>query len=200
MLKPQDVVVLTKLVTLGDPQVPIHRLAADLGMSPSEVHHAIHRGADAGLVRVVEHRVQAHEKIVNRPALLELALRGLKYIFPVLPQTHARGMPTGWAAPMLLAPGLPMGTLPPVWPTEDGPVYGLAVPPLYRCVPKVAAGDFKFYTLMAAMDAIRCRCSRSTHTAQATLQSILDPEPTEPLMPVRRDPARDLRTPAYLAG
>lgn len=112
MLKPQDVVVLCKLVSLEAPQVPIHRLAAELKMSPSEVHHAIHRGVEARLVEVVEHRTLAHEKRVNRAALLELCLTGLKYVFPVQPLSHARGMPTGWAAPMLHGAEAHPGALP----------------------------------------------------------------------------------------
>ncbi len=200
MLKPQDVVVLTKLVTLGDPQVPIHRLASDLFMSPSEVHHAIHRAAEAKLLRVVEHRVQAHEKIVNREGLLELALTGLKYIFPVQPLSHATGMPTGWAAPVLLGTQPEHAALPPVWPTDEGPLQGLAVPPLYRCVPKVAAQDPQFYALMAAIDAIRCRCGRASHAAQTTLKALLDPEPTAPVMPPPLGPAPGPQRSACPAG
>lgn len=173
MLKPQDVVVLCKLVTQGDPQVPIHRLASALHMSPSEVHHAIHRAVDAGLLSIVEHRTKAHEKIVNRPALLELAVTGLKYFFPVLLQSQACGIPTSWAAPMLLGPPMLDASLPPVWPTPDGPVRGFAVEPLYRCVPKVAARDPQFYALMASMDAIRTRCERTTPAATTTLTALL---------------------------
>jgi hypothetical protein len=173
MLKPQDVVVFCKLVSLEAPQVPIHRLAGDLNMSPSEVHHAIHRGVEAHLVEVVEHRNLAHEKRVNRAALLELCLTGLKYVFPVHPLSHARGMPTGWAAPMLQGTAAHPGVLPPVWPTEDGPVAGLAVPPLYRCVPDVARQDPTFYAMMAAVDALRTRCPRASRAAEVTLISLL---------------------------
>ncbi|MCA9549286.1 MAG: hypothetical protein KC933_04575 [Myxococcales bacterium] len=173
MLKPQDVVVLCKLVSLEAPQVPIHRLAAELKMSPSEVHHAIHRGVEARLVEVVEHRTLAHEKRVNRAALLELCLTGLKYVFPVQPLSHARGMPTGWAAPMLHGAEAHPGALPPVWPTADGPVTGVAVPPLYRCVPEVARRDPTFYALMAAVDALRTRCPRASRNAEVTLISLL---------------------------
>lgn len=205
MLKPQDVVVLTKLVAIEDPKVPIHRLAGALSMSPSEVHHAIHRAADADLVTVVEHRTHAHEKHVNRPALLELALSGLKYIFPVKPQTHARGIPTGWASPVLLGPEVPDSVLPPVWPTEDGPVAGLAVPPLYRCVPHVARRDPKFYALMASIDAIRTRCPRATRAARSTLAALLaEPPHIEAaairLATTRREPEPATRTSACPAG
>ncbi len=191
MLKPQDVVVLCKLVTLDDPQVPIHKLASALHMSPSEVHHAIHRSVDAGLLQVVEHRTKAHEKIVNRPALLELALTGLKYFFPVLLQSQARGIPTSWAAPMLLGPARLDASLPPVWPTENGPVHGFIVEPLYRCVPKVAGRDPKFYALMASMDAIRTRCERTTPAATTTLTALLasESQPAELTPPPAPEPA-----------
>ena len=186
MLKPQDVVVLGKLVSLDEPQVPIHRLAAELKMSPSEVHHAIHRGAEAHLVEVVEHRTLAHDKRVHRAALLELCLSGLKYMFPVRPLTHARGVPTGWAAPVLLGPDAHPGALPPVWPTLDGPIAGLAVPPLYRCVPDVARRDPDFYRLMAAIDALRTRCPRASRSAEATLRSMLGAAPPRAVAPPLR--------------
>lgn len=205
MLKPQDIVVLAKLVAIEDPKVPIHGLARALSMSPSEVHHAIHRASDAGLVKVVEHRTHAHEKHVKREALLELVLSGLKYVFPETPQTHARGVPTGWAAPVLLTPDAPEGTLPPVWPTEDGPVAGLEVKPLYRCVPQVACRDPKFYALMASIDAIRTRCPRATRAARTTLAALLTEPPTIEAGSVRlsaplRDPAPALETSACPAG
>lgn len=191
MLKPQDVVVLAKLVSMDDPSVPIHRLAGALSMSPSEVHHAIHRAADAALVRVVEHRTHAHEKHVDRVALLELALSGLKYVFPAVAQTHARGIPTGWASPALAVGASTPEVLPPVWPTEDGPVAGLAVTPLYRCVPRVAQEDPRFYALMASIDAIRTRCPRAGRAARTTLTALLDPS-----APSRSAPPRDLADPS----
>lgn len=200
MLKPQDVVVLAKLVTQDDPRVPIHKLAHTLSMSPSEVHHAIHRAADADLVKVVEHKTCAHEKHVNRAALLELCLSGLKYVFPAIPQTHARGIPTSWAAPVLLAPEPHEVVRPPVWPTEDGPVAGLAVAPLYRCVPDVARQDPKFYALMAAIDVLRTRCDRADRAARTTLAALLEepapaPKVNGSLVPANLDVSNPARVP-----
>lgn len=175
MLKPQDVVVVAKLIAEDEPQIPIHRLAATLSMSPSEVHHAVHRAADAGLLEVIEHRTHAHEKRVIHEAFLELCITGLKYVFPAVAQTHARGLPTGWAAPALMGQRGVAGVLPPVWPTDDGAVAGLAITPLYRCVPAVAERDPRFYAMMAAIDAIRARCTRSEAAAKSLLTSMLTP-------------------------
>jgi predicted transcriptional regulator len=49
ILKPQDVLVLLKLVSIYPHEWAYNTLAVDLGMSPSEVHAAVKRSVKAGL-------------------------------------------------------------------------------------------------------------------------------------------------------
>ena len=49
ILKPQDVFVLLKLVSIYSHEWAYNTLAVDLGMSPSEVHAAVKRSTKAGL-------------------------------------------------------------------------------------------------------------------------------------------------------
>jgi hypothetical protein len=143
-------------------------------MSPSEVHHAIHRGVEAHLVEVVEHRNLAHEKRVNRAALLELCLTGLKYVFPGAPpvarpgNAHRLGRPhaAGDRRPPRGAPaGLAHRGRP------GGRPGGATLVPVR---PRTWPGRTPtFYAMMAAVDALRTRCPRASRAAEVTLISLL---------------------------
>ncbi len=94
ILKPQDVVILLKLVTIGKEDWSFSTLSAALFMSPSEVHAGIHRAIAAKLAT----------KIIDRatPAirsLEELVIHGLRYVFVPDRGEITRGMPTLHAAP-----------------------------------------------------------------------------------------------------
>src|SRR5437588_9879556 len=108
-LKPQDLLVVLKRAMAGDDELSYQRFARSLGMRPSEVHAATKRAAAAGLLRRSDLRV-------NRSALLEFILHGVKYVFVPERSGLARGVPTGYAAPPLaehIDPGIDP---PPVWP------------------------------------------------------------------------------------
>jgi len=78
ILKPQDVVVLLKLVAIGKEPWTYQRLAVALKMSQSEVH--------AGVRRAVAARLMSDASAVSgrpvREALLEFLLYGVKYAYP----------------------------------------------------------------------------------------------------------------------
>jgi hypothetical protein len=147
-LKPQDIVILLKLVTIGDRPWSFSSLAYELGMSPSEVHGGIGRVTIARLY-------DPHRKVPILRALLELLVHGVKYIFPPEKGQLTRGLPTGYAAPPLNTLLVQSDEPPPVWPTPDGGVRGYQFSPLYRSVPKAAANDNALYELLALVDAIR---------------------------------------------
>jgi len=94
-LKPQDVLVLLKLVASGaQVRSSYHALARELGMSSSEVHKALKRCVDAHLAVKSEQGVRP-----LRPALLEFITHGIRYVFPAERGGLTRGMPTASAAP-----------------------------------------------------------------------------------------------------
>lgn len=149
-LKPQDVLVLLKLVALGGQPWTYGGLAAQLGMSPSQLHAAVARALKARLA------VREGSAIVpNARNLEEFLVHGLKYAFVPERGEVTRGMPTGYAAPPLSGHFAPNGDLPPVWPWAEGEVRGVTFSPLYPLTPGAARVDPRLYELLALTDAVR---------------------------------------------
>src|SRR5688572_14699643 len=98
MLKPQDLMVLLKLIAAGEKSATYGELAKALGMSASEVHASIKRARSARLVNIENSR-----PVVVRAALKEFLLHGAKYAFPATLGSPTRGVPTSYAAPPLSA-------------------------------------------------------------------------------------------------
>jgi hypothetical protein len=146
-LKPQDVVVLLKLVAVG--RFENYRLLAkDLFMSLSEVHQCLERAKIAQLLDSQRHMPRMR-------ALEEFLLHGAKYSFPAQRGQLTRGLPTGYAASPLDKLIVKTEDYPPVWPYAEGATRGYALEPLYKTVPKAALVDKQLYELLALFDAIR---------------------------------------------
>ncbi len=150
ILKPQDVLVMLKLVALGQRSWSYARLAVDLGMSPSQLHSAVRRALSAQLAVKKEDAIKPHIRNLE-----EFLVHGLRYVFvPQLGQP-TRGMPTSYAAPPLDAHFAKSSDLPPVWPDPEGTVRGVEFAPLYKLAPKAARADPALYELLVLVDAIR---------------------------------------------
>lgn len=162
MLKPQDVVVLLKLVGSGG-EWSYPSLAHALGMSASEVHAAMIRAAESGLLNAVTKRP-------NRQALLEFLVHGLRYVFPAKRGAVTRGLPTAHAAPPLKGRIAASSDMVPVWPDPEGQVRGEELRPLYRSVPGAARRDPALYELLALVDAIRGGRARERSLAAEELR------------------------------
>ena len=149
-LKPQDVLVVLKLLGKGRLDCTFAQLGQELGISASEANQAFHRARRAGLIRPME-----DVPVVS--AVAELLIHGLKYVFPVQPGRRTRGIPTGFAAVPLAEyfgaskddPDLP------VWPDPDGDHAGLEIKPLCRSAPGAARRDAKLYEWLVLADALR---------------------------------------------
>jgi hypothetical protein len=150
VLKPQDVLVLLKLVALGSGRWSYNGLAADLGMSPSEVHAAVKRAVVARLAIPQDEMIRP-----ARAALREFLAHGVPYAFVPERGALTRGMPTAHAAPPLRNELARSAELPPVWPDPEGEVRGLAFSPLYKAAPGAARKDPKLYELLTLVDAVR---------------------------------------------
>jgi len=151
VLRPQDVVVLLRLA-LGREAIPTYAvLAAELGMTASEVHAAIERAVAAQLAIK-----QAGGKArVLLPVLRQFLQHGARFCFPATRGSLTRGLPTGYAAAPLNQK-IRAGADPvPVWPYKDGTVRGIALYPLYPSVPGAAARNPALYELLALFDAVR---------------------------------------------
>jgi hypothetical protein len=161
----QDIALLLKLVTLNEPTVPSKELAASLFISPSEVSKSLKRCVEAGLLYV-----SGPEKRVNGTALLEFLTHGLKYVFPPVRGSMARGIPTAAATEPLKSRLLDDGEPPTVWPYAEGKVRGISIAPLYKAAPKAALLDAKFYRVLALSDAIRSGRVRERNLAIELLE------------------------------
>jgi hypothetical protein len=169
ILKPQDILVVLKLLAIGKRSWSYAWLAVQLGMSPSQLHAAVKRALEAQLA------VRSGGDIVpNRRNLEEFLVHGIKYVFVPKRGDMTRGMPTAYAAQPLaehiVAPDEP----PPVWPTPNGVVRGLAFSPLYRLAPGAAQNDPLLYELLTLVDAIRGGRARERELGIKELKSRLE--------------------------
>lgn len=149
-LKPQDILILLKMVAQGAAPWSYNQLAYELGMSASEVHAGIKRAAQVGLLQV-----KSGWGSPDLEALWEFLVYGVRYAFAPDRGGLVQGVPTAfWTSP--LKERLSATDEPPcVWPDEDGPVKGLEFSPLYRSVPFAARRDAGLYQLLALVDALR---------------------------------------------
>lgn len=182
MLKPQDIVILLKIlstVTLTNnyPKESLaqNRLANLLYISVSEVNAAIKRLTEARLLELV----LKDKKLIALPsksACEECLISGVKYFFPTNLGEHTRGIPTSYAAPVFKGL-ITIGNDPvPVWPCLDGDQVGVALQPLYSSVPKslINYPDPLFYKLLTLIDAIRTGRAREREIAINLLKEIIN--------------------------
>jgi hypothetical protein len=149
-LKPQDVYVVLKIVAGGLRRAPYSVLAAELGMSPSEVHACVRRAQFCGLL----HDAQLQNR-PNLPALEEFLVHGLRYVFPAERGPITRGVPTSYATePLRSVIGSSSDPIP-VWPYGEGTKRGAAFAPLYKTAPMAALRDSSFHEYLALADALR---------------------------------------------
>lgn len=183
MLKPQDIVILLKILSTkilsqdNYEMLPQNRLAALLCMSASEVNAGIKRLILSGLLSPVisNDRTKKIVYMPNKKACEECLISGVKYFFPVQLGAYSRGIATSYAAP-ILEEHLILGDDPiPVWPYGDGDKRGLALEPLYSSVPKSLAEfpDPLFYELLVLVDAIRSGRARERNIAIQLLKEKL---------------------------
>jgi len=132
-------------------------------VSPSEVHAAVRRATQAGLL---------HEetRAVNRTALLEFLVHAVKYVFPPERGGISRGLPTAHSAPPLRQRFRATSEMPTVWADPEGTVRGETLEPLYPSVPQAARSDGELYEWLALVDAVRAGRARERELAIAELQ------------------------------
>lgn len=163
MLKPQDLLVLLKLLQSG--YTSHAQLATSLGMSSSEVH--------AGLKRLKQSRLVKSDGTPIRSAVREVLRYGVPYFLPAVRGELTRGMPTAYAAPPLNTHIAQGSDPPPIWPDPEGTVCGQALTPLYRSAPFAARQDPALYEWLALIDALRGGSTRERHLAGQLLDERL---------------------------
>jgi hypothetical protein len=170
MLRPLDLVVLLKLSLEKGDRPTYLRLANELHLYPSEVYSSVKRARASHLVQSLDHK----EDRLNRSALLEFLLHGVRYVFPAEKGSLTRGMPTSYAAPPLSKSIAAAGEPPPVWPYAEGRVRGYSFSPLHKNVPLAALQDKKLYEMLALVDALRDGRARERELAGRELTRRLE--------------------------
>ena len=184
-LKPQDVVVVLKLLASDFNPWSYAKLGEQLGMSASHVFASVARAEAAHLLNTFNiSSSPAHQgrgvlpefPAPNRNNLKEFLIHGIKYAFPVERGGPTRGIPTAEAAPPLDKYFPQDFPLPPVWPyagDDERSRRGLEFSPLYKTAAK-ASRDEKLYPLLALVDAIREGRAREREIAIRELTARID--------------------------
>jgi hypothetical protein len=122
-------------------------IARELVISESEVSESLYRSAYAGLIEDVK------LKKINKRALLDFVLCGLKYVFPAHPGAIGRGIPTAHSALPLKEKIVSEENY--IWEHPNGTVRGQILKPLFSSVPFVVENNQDLYELMSLIDGLR---------------------------------------------
>ncbi|MET4105969.1 hypothetical protein [Hymenobacter sp. UYP22] len=165
-MRPQDVVVLLKILTLNSASWQGKDLATALFISPAEISDALRRCQYARLLL-------ADGRTVQRQAFLRFLRHGLPYVFPAHPGGPAQGIVTAWSAWPGLEPAPARGELGHVWADPAGSAWGLAVPPLYTTLPSSAHNSTAWHQLLALLDVLRLDAAPQRNDAYELLCQLL---------------------------
>ncbi len=161
-MRPQDIVVMLKLIIEEDRSWNQISLAKSLFLSQSEISESIKRSSYARLL-------QNKGRQVARKPFMELLQYGVPYMFPQQPGEMARGIPTAHSAPPLdheIRSGEEY-----VWPYAKGHIRGHSILPLYHSVIQAVEFDLELYEYLALIDAVRVGRAREKKLALEILES-----------------------------
>lgn len=164
-MRPQDIVILLKKITPIGRNMTSAQIAKELGISASEISEALERCRIARLMDNTKQRV-------NILALKEFLIHGLKYVFPVQPQSTVRGIATAISASPMNNKIISNNTTY-VWPDAKGTLRGESITPLYRTVTFAVKNDPILHSLLAIADIFRIGRTREVDIAIEELNSIL---------------------------
>lgn len=169
-LKPQDLLVLLKVVAHPGQRWTYAALGEALAMSASETHASVKRAVACGLA-VAPAR---GEWSPVRPALLEFMLHGLRYVWPASSGPVKRGVPTSFGTEPLASKIMSANGEAPVWAHPEGKSKGPSLSPLYRTAPQAALADPALHRLLALVDALRTGRARERALATELLTTELE--------------------------
>jgi hypothetical protein len=146
-MRPQDIVVLLKIISFGDDKWRNIDIANAIGISPSEVSEALNRCRIAKLI-------DSKKRKVNISSFTEFLIYGLKYVFPTEPGATVKGTPTAHSAsPIKEQISSDVDIY--VWSNAKGTHRGQAIEPLYKTLPDIVHEDKAFYELLTIVDTLR---------------------------------------------
>ena len=160
-MRPQDVVVLIKVLLEEDRNWTQVSLARSLFMSQSEISESLSRS------RYARFLYDKGRKVV-RQSFIDLLTYGIPFIFPQQPGNVVRGIPTGHSASPLKEEIMSDDHY--VWPYAKGSVRGHGILPLYYTVPQAIELDQHLYEILALIDAMRVGRVREKNLAREMLK------------------------------
>lgn len=163
-MRPQDIVILSKIICYGDSHWQYKDLAETLYISPSEVSESLNRSMLAGMIN-------DQKRKVLRQSFLEFVLHGFHYVFPALPSNMANGISTAQSHPWMSKQF--QSELKYVWPYARGKVRGLSIEPLYPAVVYAVQNDEQLYKMLALMDVLRVGRTRELKLAVSELEKMI---------------------------
>ena len=164
-MRPQDIVVLLKILCYGSKSWYSKDLAKDLFLSSAEISHSLQRNANSGLI-------DTEKKKVRVQALIEFLIYGIQYVFPQRPSSISRGIPTAHSHPFMKKHFSSDQQY--VWPDAESDEKGLSVQPLYPGIVHAVKQDEKLYLMLALVDVLRLGKTREKDVAIAELEKLLN--------------------------
>ena len=162
-MRPQDIVILLKLVIDAEQVTRIRDLSSKLFISQSEISESLNRSTIAGLLEPVT-------RAVNRNGLLNFLEHGLQYVFPAQVGAVMQGVYTAHSEYSLYLSFSSAEKL--VWADPKGKERGSTIQPLYPTVTKAIKNDRLLYKLLALCDIIRIGDTSDKHKAAWQLKEI----------------------------
>jgi len=165
-MKPQDILIALKILSLSGQKMAQFELAKALGISPTEVSFALKRLSNAGLL-------SKDKGQINKLALKEFLVHGLKYVFPAKIGTKGRGFVTAHSASPIKEQIVQNEEVF-VWSYSYGTTRGYVVEPLYKTVPQIVSDQPELYELLAIVDTLRIGRPREVEIAISELEKRLN--------------------------
>lgn len=163
-MRPQDIVVLLKILCYGKKQWYSKDLARDLNLSTAEISNSLNRNAVAGLI-------DTDKRIVKKQALIELLIHGIQYIFPERPKEMVRGLPTAHSHQFFKEKIV--SDVQYVWLDAESEQKGFSIHPLYSGAVFAAKKDENLYLLLSLVDILRLGKVREKNIAKKELENLI---------------------------
>ncbi len=160
-MRPQDIVVLLKLLVEENQPWNQISLAKALFMSQSEISESLSRSKYARLL-------YDRGKQVARQPFMDLLQYGILYVFPQQPGVVLRGIPTAHSALPLSNEIQSSENY--IWPYAKGHMRGHSIQPLYSSVIQAVELDPQLYEFLALIDALRVGRAREKNLALEMLK------------------------------
>ena len=145
-MRPQDVAILLKIVSINSENWQLARLANSLRISISEVSESLNRSKIAGLI-------DYNKKKISKQNLLEFLEHGVRYVFPQEPGALTRGIPTAHSHSYMK--NVFNSEMDYVWPDTNGTTMGLMIEPFYTKQVEAVNEDELYYKLLSLVDVVR---------------------------------------------